>query len=247
VGYEVRERIAYISFNRPEKHNALRDEEIQALVSALDRLDGDSAADIGILFGHGRSFSSGGDVSERLQRSMDEGSTSGRVTEGDAFLHCANFKPVIAAVHGYCLGHALSTAFSCDLIVAARNTRFQVTEIRIGLPMTSLLPRLGPSALANEACLTGRMFGAEEAWEAGMLTRLVDDGKHVEAAEDLARLILENPQAAVREHVRVCRILTAEAGTRTQELSVEFRRSWTTNSEARAAVAALGAQKSPRQ
>src|ERR1700681_3983649 len=97
VGYDVREEIAYISFNRPEKHNALRDEDLAALVDALQRLDVDDSAQIGILFGHGRSFSSGGDVNDRLQRSIDEGSTRGRTTEVAAFTNCENWKPVIAA------------------------------------------------------------------------------------------------------------------------------------------------------
>jgi Enoyl-CoA hydratase/isomerase len=132
VGYEVREEIAYISFNRPEKHNALRDEDIAALVDALDRLDTDDRAQIGIVFGEGRSFSSGGDVNDRLQRSMDEGTTRDRTTESDAFVRCVNWKPVIAAVHGYCLGHALGTALYCDHLVAARDATFEVTEIKLG-------------------------------------------------------------------------------------------------------------------
>src|SRR5947209_12108644 len=97
VGYDVRDRIAFISFNRPEKHNALRDEDIASLVDALHRLDADDDADVAILFGQGRSFSSGGDVNDRLQRSMDEGSTRERTTEYAAFLECTNWKPVIAA------------------------------------------------------------------------------------------------------------------------------------------------------
>ena len=144
LGYEVREEIAYISFNRPEKHNALRDEDIAALVDALQRLDTDDSAQVGILFGEGRSFSSGGDVNDRLQRSMDEGTTSGRTTEYEAFTQSINWKPVIAAVHGYCLGHALGTALYCDHLVAARDATFEVTEIKLGLPTASVLPRLGP-------------------------------------------------------------------------------------------------------
>src|SRR3954471_4921312 len=128
VLYEVRERIAHISFIRPEKHNALRDEDIASLVDALHRLDEDESADVAILFGQGRSFSSGGDVNDRLQRSMDEGSTSERTTEYGAFTDAANWKPVIAAVHGYCLGHALGTALYCDHVVAARDAVFEVTE-----------------------------------------------------------------------------------------------------------------------
>jgi enoyl-CoA hydratase/carnithine racemase len=240
VEYEVREQIAYISFNRPEKHNALRDEDIAGLVDALRRLDRDESALIGLVFGQGPSFSSGGDVDERLQRSMDEGSTSGRSNEADSFTQCENWKPVIAAVHGYCLGHALGTALYCDHLVAARNARFQVTEIKIGLPMPAVVPRLGGRAFAWEVATTGRMFPAEEAWHAGFVTRLVDDGEHLTAAEELARLILENPQWAVRQNVRVRRLVMAEEVAR--YLSHAERFDWATSSDARDAVSRLTAR-----
>jgi enoyl-CoA hydratase/carnithine racemase len=242
VGYEVSEAIAYISFNRPEKHNALRDEDIQALADSVRRLDRDDSAQIGIILGYGRSFSSGGDVTERLQASMEEGSTAARTTEEAAFYQCENWKPIIAAVHGYCLGHALGTALHCDLLVASRNALFQVTEIKIGLPAPAMLPRLGDPAFANEVSMTGRMFTAEEAWRAGILTRLVEDGEHVQAAEELARLILDNPQSAVREQVRVRRSLVNEAALRHQAMYRDFAQSWATNSEAREAVAARATQ-----
>ena len=240
VGYEVHEGIAHISFNRPAKHNALRDEDIAALVEALQRLDLDDTAQIAILFGHGRSFSSGGDVNERLQRSMDEGTTSGRTNESRAFLECANWKPVIAAVHGYCLGHAFGTALYCDHLVAARDAQFELTEIRLGLPTVSFLPRLGLPAFAREVAMTGRRFSAEEAWEAGIVTRLVDQDQHLQAAEELARQILENPQWAVRQNVRTRRLIMAEETARYQALVERF--DWATSSEARAAIAKLTAR-----
>ncbi|MDQ1430483.1 MAG: enoyl-CoA hydratase [Actinomycetota bacterium] len=236
VGYEVRDGIAYISFNRPEKHNALRDEDLAALVDALQRLDVDDSAQIGILFGHGRSFSSGGDVNDRLQRSIDEGSTSGRTTEVAAFTNCENWKPVIAAVHGYCLGHAFGTALYCDHLVAARDARFELTEIKLGLPTASFLPRLGRPAFACDVAMTGRRFSAQEAWDAGIVTRLVDEGQHLEAAEELARQVLANPQWAVRQNVRLRREVMAEEVAR---YAVRGGFDWATSSEARDAVAKL--------
>ena len=240
VRYEVHDEIAYVSFNRPEKHNALRDEDIVALVSALQHLDVDDTAQIGILFGEGRSFSSGGDVNERLQRSMDEGSTSGRTNEHGAFLSCENWKPVIAAVHGYCLGHAFGTALYCDHLVAARDAQFELTEIRLGLPTVSFLPRLGLPAFAREVAMTGRRFSAQEAWGAGIVSRLVDAGEHVRAAEELARQILENPQWAVRQNVRASRLVMEEESARHQALLERF--DWAKNDEARDAVAKLAAR-----
>ena len=88
--------------------------------------------------------------------------------------------------------------------------------------------------------MTGRMFGAEEAWEAGIVTRLVDDGEHLAAAEDLARQILENPQSAVRQNVRARRLAVAESVTRAAALVERF--DWATSSEARDAVADLAAR-----
>jgi len=241
VGYEVREGIAFISFNRPEKHNALRDEDIAALVDALHRLDADEGAQIGILFGQGRSFSSGGDVDDRLQRSMDEGSTRGRTTEYEAFTECVHWKPVIAAVHGYCLGHALGTALYCDHLVAARDARFELTEIKLGLPTATFIPRLGGAAFAAEVAMTGRRFSAEEAWKAGIVTRLVDEGEHVRAAEELARQVLQNPQWAVRQNVRIRRTVMAEEAARYHALPEGF--DWATSNEARDAVAKLTARR----
>jgi enoyl-CoA hydratase/carnithine racemase len=238
VGYEVRDGIAYLSFDRVEKHNALRDSDIAALITAVRRLDRDDSAQVGVLFGNGRSFSSGGDVQDRLQRSMDEESYGERTHEGEAFTRCDNWKPIIAAVHGYCLGHALGTALLCDHLVAARDAKFQVTETKIGFPAPSFMARLGKPAFATEVSMTGRMFGAEEAWEAGFVTRLVDEGQHVAAAEELARQIMENPQPAVRELVRVRRCLLAESNARFASMSGSFR--WTGSSEARDAIASRG-------
>ena len=233
---ELRDGIAYMAFNRPEKHNALRDEDLQGLIDALRWLDETDEAQIGILHGRGRSFSSGADVAARLQASMEEGSTDARVNETEAFLDCVNWKPVIAAVHGYCLGHAMHTALQCDLVVAGRDTRFQVTEIRIGLPMTSLFDKLGNRAFADEVALTGRMFTAEEARDAGMISRLADIGEHVAQAEAIARAIMANPPSAVREHVRIRRQVAHESTQRFMGMSAAFAAEWARNAEAKSAV-----------
>jgi enoyl-CoA hydratase/carnithine racemase len=235
VTYEVRGGIAYVAFDRQEKHNALRDEDLEALSAAVRKLDSDEGANIGILSGNGPSFSSGGDMKARLQKSMEEGSTTGRVNEREAFLDCKTWKPIIAAVHGYCLGHALATALLCDHLVAARSAKFQVTETKVGLAMPALLPNLGHPAFANDVAMTGRMFSAEEAWAGGMLTRLVDDGNHISAAEELARQILENPQTPVREFVRVRRTLIVQDTARYREITGDF--DWANSAEAKGAVA----------
>lgn len=237
--YEVRDSVAWIGFDRPEKHNAFRDEDLASLSEAIRRLDDDGSARIGILFGEGRSFSSGGDVQARLQASMAEGSIEGRATERDAFLvDCANWKPVIAAVHGYCLGHALATALLCDHLVCARSAVFEVTETRIGLPMPSLLPRLGHPAFAADVAMTGRRFSGEEAWAGGMVTRLVDDGEgaHLAGAEALAQELLAVPDGPVRAYVQLRRARIVEETAAAEALLPPF--DWTADPDAQAAVEA---------
>ena len=238
--YEVRDGIAHLSFGRPEKHNALRDEDMADLIRALGRFDRDDEALVAILSGQGRSFSSGADVNERLQRSVDEGDEGARNSEGGAFLEGRNWKPVIAAVHGYCLGHAVGTALSCDVVVAARNAVFQATEITIGLPSSGIWRSLSSRPMfANEVCLTGRYFTAQEAWEAGVVSRLVDDGQHLAAAEELALQIMKNPQRGVREQVRIRRTLAAEEAARIRSVTGGFV--WLADSEARDSVGAKAA------
>ena len=85
--------------------------------------------------------------------------------------------------------------------------------------------------------MTGRRFSAAEAWEAGIVTRLVDEGQHVEAATELARQILANPQWAVRQNVRIRRTVLAEEAARYLALTERF--DWTASSESRDAVAKL--------
>jgi enoyl-CoA hydratase/carnithine racemase len=242
INYEVEEGIAYISFCRPEKHNALRDEDIKDIANAVARLDRDQSANIGIIHGGaGPSFSSGADTTDRLQRSIDEKSPGWAANEADAFLSCENWKPIVAAVHGYCLGHALGTANHCDLIVASRDAKFQVTEIVIGVPTSGSMQRLGLTQFAADVCLTGRFFTADEAYQAGMIARLVDKGKHLSGAVELAHQILAHPQGAVREVVRARRSLVAEQAVHARSVAGTYK--WAEGSDAKDRIAAKVAGK----
>jgi enoyl-CoA hydratase/carnithine racemase len=238
LDYEVKDGIAYMSFARPDKLNALRDEDLGDLARAVLRFDHEDDAQVGILYGQGRAFSAGADLAARLQDATASGSTSERVNEGDAFNQGENWKPIIAAVHGYCLGHAMSTILACDLVVASRDAVFQITEITIGLPGTGMWRALaGKPGFANDVALTGRRFSAQEAWEAGIISRLVDNGEHITAAEELAREVMKNPQFAVREQVRIRRNLASEETARMRTAAGNAVRNWAKSSEAAERIA----------
>jgi enoyl-CoA hydratase/carnithine racemase len=235
ITYEVRDGVAFLGFNRPEKHNAMRDEDLEALAAGLGQVDADDDIDVAILFGHGRSFSSGGDLKARLQQSLDEGSTQARGSEDEGFFGCKNWKPVIAAVHGYCFGHALQTALMCDLLVAGQDAVFEVTETKIGLPMPSLLGRLGHPAFAYDVAMTARRFTAAEAHVGGMVSRLVDVGEHITGAEALARELQAVPPVAMRSYVRTRRQYVSDERARTDMTSIA--QAWASDPSAREAVA----------
>lgn len=215
IDYELVDDIAYIRLNRPEKLNAFTNSGLSQYVAALDRLDHDDEAKIGIVSGAGRAFSSGSDVNQRLLAIADEGVDSRSLpSEGQAIMRCDNYKPLIAAVHGYAIGHAMGTALFCDLVVAAEDARFQVTETLLGVPTASFWAHLAAStgaAFANDVVLTGRFFTAEEAFRAGLITKVVPSGRHLEEATELARQVLRHPQEALRETVRYRRSVLAEA------------------------------------
>jgi enoyl-CoA hydratase/carnithine racemase len=213
VEYACADQIATITLNRPEKLNAFNDDLVRALAEALRRFDLDQEAQVAILNGGGRAFSSGADVHQRQLRSREEfealgGPQGWGANSADLFSRAVNWKPVIAAPHGYVLGLAVGIVFESDLVVAAAGTRFQITETSRGLGGArywALLNARGGGAFAAEVALTGRFFTAEEALSAGLLNRVAPEGRHLEAARELALEVAKNPPLSVRATVRTRR------------------------------------------
>ena len=184
-----------------------------ALSDALHRFDMDDEAQIAILNGRGRAFSSGADVQQRQLRSREEflrlGGPQGRGTHSSDLLTTAvNWKPVVAAAHGYVLGLSVGIVLECDLVVAEEGTKFQVTETSRGLgagKYWALMHYRGGGAFSMEAALTGRFFTAEEAFKANLINRVAAKGKYLDVARDLAREVVRNPPLSVRSTVRMRR------------------------------------------
>jgi enoyl-CoA hydratase/carnithine racemase len=211
VRYAVSDGIARITLNRPHRLNALTGAMGHQFRAALERLDDDEDAIVGIIEGAGRAFCSGADVEERQLRPRLKpqklgGEPGGRgFRSGDYLLRFANWKPVIAAVHGYAVGGGLHIALSCDLIVAAEGTQFQVTEVPRGLNGTgiwSALVRRCGETFANDVSITGRFWAADEAYEHQMLNKVVPAAELEAAALAMATSITANPPLAVQEIVR---------------------------------------------
>ena len=213
VEYEVRDRVATITLNRPDKLNAFNDDLTREALAAMHRFDLDPEADVAVLTGRGRAFSSGADVQQRQLRPREEMEKHGGPQARDAnsqnlLIDCVNWKPVIAAVHGYVLGLALGVALECDLIVAEEGTRFQVTEAPRGLSGAkywALLNFRGGGSLAVQVSLTGRFFTAEEAKAVNIIDEVAPKGEYLAAAQALGARIAKNPPLGVRHTVQLRR------------------------------------------
>lgn len=213
VQYECSDKVATLRLNRPEKLNAFTDEMVLALGDALHRFDLDADANVAVIVGNGRAFSSGADVHQRQLRSREEferlGGPSARgAHSGDLLLKSVNWKPVISAVHGYVLGLAIGIVLDSDLVVAETGTRFQVTEVPRGLGGAvywGLMDFENAGAFGTEVVLTGRYFTAEEALQANIISRVTPEGEFLQSALDLAARIAANPPLSVRSTVRTRR------------------------------------------
>jgi len=248
VEYAERDGIGYIMLNRPEVLNALNDDVIKQLREVLFQFDDDPNALVGILSGSGRAFCSGADIKQRQLRPREElarlGSPQGRGAHiEDLFQRFVNWKPIIAAVHGYAIGAGFHMALMCEMIVADEGAQFWIPEIPRGLWVANfwmLLSHRTGGGFATDVCLTARYFSAEEAHRRGAIDRVVPSGSHMEGAETLARAITVHPPLAVREAVQIRRGAMEElelasrlARRRDLHLTEDFRESATAFAEKR--------------
>jgi enoyl-CoA hydratase/carnithine racemase len=170
VLYRAEGGTARITLNRPGALNAINGAVHHGILAGLERAAGDESVRAVVIRGQGRAFSAGGDL-KAVARGEDVGHPR---MLGQAIWNLP--KPVIAAVHGYCLGQACEVAAVCDLTVAAVSATFGEVEINHGwgppLPITPFVLGL---KRAKEVLLLGEMFSAEIALQMGLVTRVVAD------------------------------------------------------------------------
>lgn len=181
VRYESRDGVAVITIDRAGKLNALDESVIQGLAAAWGRLE-DSADRVAVLHAAGdKAFSVGADV-KAPPKEMWQGVPGVGVEVS---------KPVIAAVHGWCIGGAYVIVQMCDLVVAADNTVFRYPEAQLGFTgglIASAVARI-PHKIAMEFMMLGQDFDAQRAREAGMVNRVVAPGAELDAALEWAAVL----------------------------------------------------------
>jgi enoyl-CoA hydratase len=195
---ERRDQSLLITLNRPAARNAVNAAMAAELAAALDELDSDPELRVGVLTGAPPGFCAGMDL--KAFASGEKPWVEGRGFAGIA--ERGSRKPLIAAIEGFAMAGGLEIALACDLIVAARDARLAIPEVKRGLFAAGgallRLPHRIPYNVASEMALTGEPLAAVRLLELGLINRLTDPGRAVAVALDLAARIGENSPLAVR-------------------------------------------------
>lgn len=201
--FEVKDRIAYVTINRPQVLNALNIETVEELSKVFSAIEEDEKVASVILTGAGeKAFVAGADIGELVK--LDAlGGRDFSLNGQRVFNQIENLsKPVIAAVNGFALGGGCELALACTLRVAAETARFGQPEINLGIIPgyggTQRLARLVGKGRALEMVLTGNMVSAEEAYRIGLVNKVAPLSELMGETKKLAEVIMSKGPIAVR-------------------------------------------------
>lgn len=200
VEYELRDRVAYITLNRPEKLNAIdvamRDELWRVFHDFNDSPD----AWIAVITGAGRAFSVGHDLVSMSGRGDDL--YAPEISTEDLYVYQTQvFKPIIAAINGFCLAQGGGIALAADIRIASDRAQFGWPQAKRGIGSVSgpcMLAHRIPLNLAFEALFTGEMIGAQRAYELGLVNLVVPHEQLPSAVDEFARKLMANAPLAMR-------------------------------------------------
>lgn len=205
---DKKDRIAYVTLNRPDAMNALDDEMNDELWAIWRDFNDDPSVDVAILTGAGKAFCAGADLKTFIpkwehadmldaRRNAARG-IGGGITRGQHRIT----KPIIAAINGHAIGGGFELALACDIRVAADSAKFGVFEVRQGLHQGDgglvRLVAIAGVAVALELTLTGREVAADEALRFGLVNKVVPAGDVLSTAQAYANMMLRNSQQAIR-------------------------------------------------
>jgi enoyl-CoA hydratase len=212
--YEVKDKIAWITLNRPESLNAVNRDMVKAIVGFCRDAEEDPNVQVVIFKANGeRAFSVGGDIKDRarnnaaaaeqtesplVQRQAKHSAIPGTPAPAIAAMN----KITIALLHGYTVGTGLLMALACDIRIAAEGARLGVSEVRLGFMAgsggTQRLPRLVGIPKALEICLSGELYDAAECHRIGLVNQLVPYDQLIPAGEKMAASFLKGAPLALR-------------------------------------------------
>src|SRR5256886_5903024 len=201
--FEIKDGVAVITINRPDKLNALNDQVMADLAAVAERVATGDDIRGAILTGAGpKAFVAGADIGDLARKGPFDGNA--RAKRGQAVLRrletCG--KPVIAAINGFALGGGCELAMACHIRIASENAKFGQPEVKLGIAPgyggTQRLPRLVGKGVALQLILTGEMIDAQEAYRIGLVNKVVPAADLLGESEKMMRGILAMGPLAVR-------------------------------------------------
>jgi len=206
VDLEIADGIAWVSFNRPEKRNAMSPTLNREMLALLDRLEFDAGFGVLVLTGQGESWSAGMDLREYFRETEACGLGAVRQSQREAYTWWRRLrwyqKPTIAMVNGWCFGGGYGPLFACDLAIADEDARFGLSEINWGiLPgggATKVATQLMPMRKAMYHALLGETIDGRTAEQWGLVTEAVPAAALRRRVTDIAARLLEKNPVAVK-------------------------------------------------
>jgi len=203
VIYEIKDKIAYITINRPQALNACDLPTYDRLAEVWKDFRDNDEAWIAIITGMGeRAFCAGSDIKQNFSDVPHPSEAFDHIKKGTLTRGLDIWKPIIAAINGHCNGGGLEMALACDIRVAAENAQFGLGEVKIGLLPggggTQRLPRAISLCNALWMLYTGERIDAAEAYRIGLVNRVVPLTELISTAEAMAQKILEAGPLSVR-------------------------------------------------
>ncbi len=197
---ETKGRVGIITFNRPDRLNAMHDTMMREMRDQIEAWNSDPAIGAVVLTGTGRAFCAGADISGWNQNieQRERGEQAERRGQQESWvLFCQRSKPIVCAINGPSIGAGLTIALPCDVRIASDQARLSMRFVRVGvtpeLASTHILPHIVGLGQAMELMLSGKIINGEEAAHIGLVNRVVPHDKLMEEAIALAQDIAFNP------------------------------------------------------
>ncbi len=203
INYEKRDRVGYVTFNRPEIHNAFNSTLIREMLRLFGELEKDDKLRLVVLTGEGKSFCAGADLN--WMRAVVTQSFEENLAESnelaDLFYRIYTFKrPVIGKINGAAIGGGTGFVAVCDIAIAARSAKFSFSEVKIGVVPACIGPyvikKMGEGK-ARELFITGERMNADRAFEVGLVNKVVEYDDLDAEVDNLVKFVLSSGPEAV--------------------------------------------------
>ena len=208
---QIRDHVAILKLNRPDKANALTNNALMEIAHALESVQDNEEVCSVLLYGEGKHFCSGNDLQDK--RFSKDGKARNYLVRWEDYeiRHASEMKiyhypkPTVVAVHGLCLGAGFELAALGDFMIASEDATFGLPEMRMSIvPLSRLVYAFNQMRFAKEAIMTGENFGADRAYQMGLVNKVVPQEKLLDEAMVLARKLALMPPETMKVAKQVC-------------------------------------------